>query len=135
MPQLPITEPAETKLSEPPGSLEALAGGADPAEVAGRYPACLTAWSLLGVRAMDAGDPVAAYAYFRTGYHRGLDRMRQAGWRGSGLVPWLHEPNRGFLRSLDGLSRAAGRLGEEDEERRCAEFLDKLNPGGIPAGA
>ena len=42
---------------------------------------------------------------------------------GQGPVPWEHEPNRGFLRSLAVLSRAAGLIGEDDEERRCADFL------------
>jgi hypothetical protein len=38
-------------------------------------------------------------------------------------VPWEHEPNRGFLRALAALSRAAEAIGEEEERHRCAEFL------------
>ena len=64
-----------------------------------------------------------AYAYARTGYHRGLDALRKSGWRGAGPVPWEHEPNRGFLRALWALSVAAGRFGEAVEEERCAQFL------------
>src|SRR6266540_1783380 len=48
MSQLPISEPGETRISEPEGSLEAVAGAAsleDLAELAGRYPACLAAWA------------------------------------------------------------------------------------------
>ena len=41
---------------------------------------------------------------------------------------WQHETNRGFLRSLDGLGRAADAIGEADEEARCAEFLLQLDP-------
>ncbi|MFP5298264.1 MAG: DUF3151 family protein, partial [Actinomycetota bacterium] len=60
--------------------------------------------------------------------HRGLDRIRQAGWRGSGKVPWSHEGNRGFLRSLVGLGRAADEIGETEEAERCAGFAAKLAP-------
>jgi hypothetical protein len=75
---------------------------------------------------------VEAYAYFRVGYHRGLDQLRQSGWRGSGYVRWAHPSNHGFLRSLLGLRDAAGAIGEHDEEARCAEFLAQLDPSGTP---
>jgi hypothetical protein len=71
---------------------------------------------------------VEAYAYFRIGYHRGLDFLRKNGWKGSGYVRWEHPSNRGFLRCLDGLARMAGAIGETDEEVRCAEFLRMLDP-------
>ena len=77
---------------------------------------------------MADGKPVEAYAYFRVGYHRGLDRIRKAGWRGEGHIPWAHEPNRGFLRSLQGLSLAAGAIGESDEAIRCRDFFKALAP-------
>ena len=137
MSQLPITEPAETRIVEPEGSLEALAAAATPAkltEVAAAYPTCLAAWAAIGQDAMREGRPVQAYAYFRVGYHRGLDRIRKAGWRGSGLVPWKHESNRGFLRSLRGLHQAAAALGERDEDERCAKFFADLAPDA-PGGA
>ena len=93
--------------------------------VVGRWPRSLEAWAALG----DLGrDEVEAYACYRVGYHRGLDRLRQSGWRGSGYVRWGHPTNRGFLRALAGLGRTAGALGEEDEEHRCAEFLAQLDP-------
>ncbi|MGH2750221.1 MAG: DUF3151 domain-containing protein [Actinomycetota bacterium] len=131
MPELPITEPAKTTIEEPRGSLEALAAAESfdaRASVAGRYPECLTAWAALGESALDGGRNVEAYAYFRVGYHRGLDRIRRAGWRGSGRVPWAHEPNRGFLRSLRGLGVAAAEIGEHSEATRCAEFFARLAP-------
>jgi hypothetical protein len=96
------------------------------AEVVARWPRFLDAWARLGELARD---DVEAYACFRVGYHRGLDRLRQSGWRGSGTVRWEHERNRGFLRALDGLRRAAGAIGERDEEARCDEFLHQLDPG------
>ena len=64
-----------------------------------------------------------SYAYARTGYHRGLDALRRAGWRGQGPVPWEHEPNRGFLRALAALARAANAIDETEEVHRCTEFL------------
>jgi Protein of unknown function (DUF3151) len=71
---------------------------------------------------------VEAYAYFRVAYHRGLDRLRQSGWRGSGYVRWDHETNRGFLRAVEGLRASAEAIGELDEAQRCAEFLRQLDP-------
>ena len=131
MPELPVTEPPETRIEEPSGSLDALGDGREEIalEVAARYPTCLSAWAALGEAALFRDDAVEAYAYFRVGYHRGLDRIRQAGWRGRGKVPWDHPGNRGFLRSLRGLGRAAGAIGETDEATRCAEFFSQLAPG------
>ena len=128
MPELPLTEPSSTTIEEPDGSLAELDSGRDPAEVAARWPECLTAWAALGEAALGSGRSVEAYAYFRVGYHRGLDRIRKAGWRGRGRVPWSHEGNRGFLRSLRGLGDAAGAIGEDEEATRCAEFLAELAP-------
>jgi len=98
-------------------------------EVVARWPRFLDAWARLGELARD---DVEAYACFRVGYHRGLDRLRQSGWRGSGYVRWRHPTNRGFLRALDGLRVAAGAIGEHDEEERCAEFVRQLDPEWSP---
>jgi hypothetical protein len=128
---IPISEPATILLEEPAGSLEDLGDAPDPArasEVAGRHPTCLTAWAVLGEDALARQRFVDAYAYFRVGYHRGLDGVRKAGWKGSGVVPWSHVPNRGFLRSLAGLGKAAETLGEAEEATRCEEFLRQLSP-------
>jgi hypothetical protein len=95
------------------------------AAVAAAYPRFLDAWAAL---AESADDDVASNAYARVGYHRGLDMLRGAGWRGSGYVRWRHETNRGFLRALEALRRAAAAIGEEDEEQRCALFLRQLDP-------
>jgi hypothetical protein len=96
--------------------------------VAGRFPTYSAAWAELAARALASGQVVTAYAYSRTGYHRGLDQLRRSGWRGHGPVPWSHEPNRGFLRCLHLLSRAAGEIGESDEAARCAQFLRDCDP-------
>jgi Protein of unknown function (DUF3151) len=117
-----FTGPPATYLPEDP-SATALESGADPAAVAAAHPACLAAWAALADLAMERGDAVASYAYARTGYHRGLDQLRRAGWKGHGPIPWDHEPNRGFLRSLHALGRAAAAIGEEEEAQRCATFL------------
>ena len=90
-----------------------------------RVPGFLDAWASL---AELAEDEVGSYAYARVGYHRGLDTLRAAGWRGSGYVRWRHETNRGFLRSVDALRRAAEAIGEIDEAQRCALFLSQLDP-------
>ena len=127
MTELPVNEPLETRIEEPNGSLELLSTE-DARAAAERFPSCLAAWAALGEEALEGGRPVEAYAFFRVGYHRGLDRIRQAGWRGSGRVSWAHEGNRGFLRSLRGLGLAADAIGEEDEATRCAEFVARLAP-------
>ncbi len=115
--------PPPTYLLDDPEADEALRAGTDPASVAARHPANCAAWAALAERAIEAGDPVAAYAYARTGYHRGLDQLRRSGWKGYGSIPWEHEPNRGFLRSLHMLGVAAAAIGEDDEAERCREFL------------
>ena len=92
-------------------------------------PHYLDAWAQLG---MLARDDTEAYACFRVGYHRGLDRLRVNGWRGSGYVRWKFEENRGFLRSLRGLGQTAARIGEDDEAERCAHFLMQCDPTGVP---
>ncbi|MBE1874423.1 DUF3151 domain-containing protein [Myceligenerans pegani] len=116
-----------------------LAAGDDPAAVAAGNPASSLAWAALAERVLAAGDgagdtpgdgagntataPVAAYAYARTGYHRGLDALRRAGWRGQGPIPAAHVPNQGFLRALLALSEAAALIGEAEERDRCRQFL------------
>ncbi|HEY2576268.1 MAG TPA: DUF3151 domain-containing protein [Streptosporangiaceae bacterium] len=100
-----------------------LSEGTDPTQVAARFPEHSAAWATLAERAFANGEAVQAYAYARTGYHRGLDQLRRSGWRGHGPVPWEHEPNRGFLRSLYMLGKAAETIGEDDEAERCASFL------------
>ena len=99
-------------------------------QVAAAHPTSSLAWAVLAEDALADDRVVEAYAYARTGYHRGLDALRRSGWRGQGPVPWEHEPNRGFLRALAALSRAAGAIGEEDERHRCAEFLRSSSATG-----
>jgi hypothetical protein len=91
------------------------------------HPTFLAGWANLAERTLDH-DPVAAYAFARVGYHRGLDAIRKAGWGGQGPVPWRHEPNRGFLASVFTLMRAASAIGETEEVARCRDFLLALDP-------
>ena len=116
-----------------PAADAALARGDDPAEVAAAHPAHLAAWAALADRAFAAGDAVASYAYARVGYHRGLDALRRSGWKGHGPVPWSHAPNRGFLRSLHALGRAAEAIAETAEAQRCATFLHDCDPAAVTA--
>ncbi len=125
--------PPETLLPDNPEASAALAATSDPAEVAARFPGYCAAWAALAEAAMAAGDPVAAYAYARTGYHRGLDQLRRAGWKGHGPVPWQHEPNQGFLRALHMLGVAAAAIGEDDEAARCEIFLADSSPAAVAA--
>lgn len=97
-------------------------------EIVRADPLCLEAWALLGRHAYESGDDVAAYAYSRVGYHRGLDVLRSNGWRPDREVRWAYEGNRGFLLALHGLMRAAAAIGEGVEARRCREFLLQLDP-------
>jgi hypothetical protein len=124
--------PEPTLLPVDPAAGE-LAGGADPAQVAAAHPTSAIAWAVLAERALDAGETITAYAYARTGYHRSLDRLRRNGWKGFGPVPWAHEPNRGFLRALAALHRAAVAIGETDEAERTATFLADSDPAAPAA--
>ena len=105
-------------------------------KVAAAYPELPQVWAALGAacepKREDLGGQVEAYAYYRIGYHRGLDALRQNGWRGSGYVRWSHPSNRGFLASLDGLRRMAESIGETAEAQRCADFLGMLDPSYTP---
>ncbi len=126
---LPANDEADKALAE-----AAQTGTADAyADVAARFPAYSGAWAALAANALAAGQPVTAYAYARTGYHRGLDALRRNGWKGHGPIPWSHEPNRGFLRSLHALSQAAAAIGESDEAARCAQFLRDSDPAAADA--
>jgi hypothetical protein len=107
--------------------------GDDPTEVAAAHPTSSAAWAALAEAALAGGRPVEAYAYARTGYHRGLDALRRAGWKGQGPVPWSHGPNQGFLRALHALGQAAAAIGEQDEADRCAHFLADSDPAAVAA--
>ena len=133
--------PPETVLDPEPddvrAAVDAASAGDDAVEAlaaaCARWPVSLEAWAALG-EALEASGAASALAYaaFRTGYHRGLDRLRASGWRGSGYVRWARPTNRGFLRALSGLQRVADRIGEADEAQRCALFLVQLDPDWPP---
>lgn len=118
-------------------AVERLAAGDDPASVAAAFPTSCAAWATLAEGALAGGrgveGAVQSYAYARTGYHRGLDALRRAGWKGQGPIPWDHEPNRGFLRALHALARAAGEIGERDEAARCFQLLHDSDPAAADA--
>ena len=120
--------PPPTHLPEDPAAAE-LSGGAPTGDVVRRHPESPFAWAALAEEARDAGaDDLTVYAYARVGYHRSLDMLRRNGWKGHGPVPWSHEPNRGFLRSLAALAKAASSIGETAEAERCATFLRDSSP-------
>lgn len=111
----------------------ALLNGEDPAKVAAEHPTASIAWAYLAEAAHERGDTIAAYAYARTGYHRGLDQLRRNGWKGFGPVPYSHEPNRGFLRCVAALATAAKNIGEVDEHARCLDLLEDCDPRAAEA--
>ncbi|RRD46423.1 DUF3151 domain-containing protein [Tessaracoccus sp. OH4464_COT-324] len=115
------------ELPEDPAAQEVRDSGKDGfLSLVAKYPQSCLLWALLAeasLREDSLPNSISAYAFARTGYHRGLDALRRNGWRGSGHVPWEHVPNRGFLRALWALSVAAGRIGETGEQQRCAQFL------------
>ena len=125
-------------LGPPPVTLpvdpaEAELGAGETAEaVARRHPTSSLVWAELAEAALDRGDDVAGYAYARVGYHRGLDQLRRAGWKGAGPVPWSHRSNQGFLRALSALGQAAASFEEQDEVGRIRAFLLDADPQ-IPA--
>jgi hypothetical protein len=125
--------PPPTLLPEDPAAA-ALASGDEPRAVVVAHPESPLAWATLAERALDDGsDDVAAYAFARVGYHRSLDLLRRNGWKGHGPVPWDHVPNRGFLRALAALARAAEAIGETGEVERCATFLRDSSPEAYAA--
>ena len=115
--------PPPTFLPEDVEARAALESGTDPYAVAADHPTSSLAWATLADQAFAEARTVESYAFARVGYHRGLDLLRRNGWKGHGPVPWEHEGNRGFLRCLHGLARAATAIGEEDEATRCTLFL------------
>ncbi len=133
MGELPLHGVTETVLDPEPEEAErALADGrgdADRLEAAvAAHPTFLGGWAALAELALARDQAVPAYAFARVGYHRGLDRIRRAGWKGQGPVPWSHPENRGFLSSVHALMRAAAAIGELPEAQRCRDFLLQLDP-------
>ena len=120
--------PAPTLLPGDDDAESKLLNHAEPKAVAAEHPSASIAWATLAEGALEAGEPVAAYAYARTGYHRGLDQLRRNGWKGFGPVPYSHEPNRGFLRAVAALAKAAREIGETDEFERCMALLEDCDP-------
>ena len=132
-----LGEPPATLLPETPEADGELAAGTPPAEVAAHHPTVSAAWAALAAEALGRperalADTIEAYAFARTGYHRGLDALRRNGWKGAGPVPWSHEPNRGFLRCVALLARAAEAIEETGEHERCIQLLRDCDPSLTP---
>lgn len=135
---LSTSGPPETVLPEEPAQLRHAIEQARRAQsplsalgvVAAGAPRSSAVWAAMGD---NASSTIEAYAYYRVGYHRGLDTLRANGWRGSGYVRWGHASNRGFLRCLAGLAASAAVIGEVDEAERCEIFLRQCDPNWPPA--
>lgn len=120
--------PEPTYLPEETDVVARLAAGDEAVDLAAKFPTSSQIWAILADEAFAEGQTIESYAYARVGYHRGLDALRRAGWRGTGPIPWEHEPNRGFLRSLYALGRAAAAINETEEVSRIEQFLDSSDP-------
>jgi hypothetical protein len=118
----PILLPADSEAEA------ALLAEEHPGIVAAAHPSASVAWAALAEDALAEDRAITAYAYARTGYHRGLDKLRRNGWKGFGPVPFAHEPNQGFLRCVAALARAADAIGETAEYGRCLDLLDDCDP-------
>ncbi|MGO3151718.1 MAG: DUF3151 domain-containing protein [Galactobacter sp.] len=122
-----------TLLPENPDLVSRYDAGDEAEDLARAFPAESLPWALMADDAWAEGREVESYAFARVGYHRGLDALRKSGWRGQGPVPYSHEPNRGFLRSLYALRRAAAAIGEVDEVARIGTFLNDSDPKAVGA--
>jgi hypothetical protein len=123
----PTLLPAETEV------YQHLALGAEALDLVEKHPTSSLLWAVLAEEAWSEGRTIDSYAYARVGYHRGLDSLRRNGWRGVGPIPWEHEPNRGFLRSLALLAVSARAIGETEEWERCSTFLRDSSPAAADA--
>lgn len=126
-----LMEPDPTLLAEEPEVNARLEAGDLPEDIAPHHPDSSLVWALMAEDAWKEGRTVDSYAYARVGYHRGLDALRQAGWRGQGPIPYDHEPNQGFLRALYSLGRASAAIGESAEVQRIQKFLDDSDPTAV----
>ena len=115
--------PEPTLLPAEPEIYQHLALGQEALDLVAKHPTSSLLWAILAEEAWAEGRTIDSYAYARVGYHRGLDSLRRNGWRGAGPIPWEHEPNRGFLRTLALLALAARAIGETEEWERCSTFL------------
>jgi hypothetical protein len=123
-----MAQPPATKLPRNDEAEKLRSDGASAEQIASTYPTDSTAWADLAAAALEQNQTITAYAYARTGYHRGLDALRRNGWKGWGSVPWAHEPNRGVLRCFHYLAQAAERIGETDEVERLNKLIDDSDP-------
>lgn len=123
-----LMQPEPTLLPEEPEVLARIEAGDLPEDLATQFPTSSLAWALMAEDAWAEGRTIDAYAFARVGYHRGLDSLRGAGWRGAGPVPYSHEPNRGFLRALYLLGQASAAIGEAEEVHRIDAFLADADP-------
>lgn len=128
-----LLQPEPIRLPGDDAAEAELRANENPAIVAAAHPAASVAWAQLAEDALGDDNAIAAYAYARTGYHRGLDTLRRNGWKGFGPVPWAHQPNQGFLRAVAVLAKAAGKIGEAQEFDRCRQLLLDSDPAAVDA--
>jgi len=124
--------PPPVLLPSNPDADAAAARGEAASAIAATYPAYPAAWAALAREAAAGGRTMEAYAYGRTGYHRGLDSLRKNGWGGYGPVPGDHPGNVGFLTCVAVLAGAAAEIGEDEEAQRLIDLLKECDPSLDP---
>ncbi len=132
MPGNLLPGPPPVLLPANPEADAAAVSGESASAVAAAFPAYPAVWAALALEAAASGRTMEAYAYGRTGYHRGLDSLRKNGWKGYGPVPGDHPGNVGFLTCVAVLADAAAEIGEDEEARRLADLLVECDPSFDP---
>lgn len=120
--------PPSVLLPANPDADSAAARGEPASAVAAAHPDYPAAWAVLALAAAADGRTMEAYAYGRTGYHRGLDALRKNGWKGYGPVSGQHPGNVGFLTCVAVLAEMAAQIGEDHEAQRLTELLAECDP-------
>ena len=80
MSHLPFADPHANRTLLPDDVAATAPTDSDPFEVAAEFPASSLAWAVLAELALANGTRegvLQAYAFARTGYHRGLDALRR----------------------------------------------------------
>ena len=101
----PARRTAATYLPPDEEAAAALQAGEAPEKVAARFPSYSAAWAALADARVRRGRPGHRLRVRADGLPPRPGPAAPGGLEGHGPIPWEHEPNRGFLRSLHMLAR------------------------------
>ena len=77
---------------------------------------------------LQAATDAEAYACYRVGYHRGLDQLRQSGWRGQGYVRWRMSPTGASCAPWPAWPGWRAPSASTTRPERCLTFVAQLDP-------